>query len=162
MDNDKIWKLLSKLDGSGNNNEYAALDELHTLGDRLPSLLHEKYKSSRKWSERASCVYHAIGYSRNNEDAVLLGIDALKDKSKVVRYRACMLLAYSLDKQAIHPLQRVITTSTNKETVADAGAALDAILSKNHHYFVDRSHTGKIRLNLERCDLTKSLSQNAS
>jgi hypothetical protein len=32
---------------------------------------------------------------------------------------------------------------SDADTVADAKAAIDAIRSRNHHYFVDRSHSGR-------------------
>lgn len=137
--------LLDNIDGSGSDQEYTAIAELRKLGDELPTLLLKKYKSSRKWQVRSSCVYHSIRYSRSVQDAVQLGLEALSDKSKVVRYRACMLLAYSLRKEAI-PYLEELKKSSDSETLSNANAAIDAIIHQNSNYFIDRDHSGKMTL----------------
>lgn len=144
----EISILLSKLDGSGSDAEYKAINELKNLGDQLPSLLLEKYKQSKKWGERASCLYHSIRYAKTVDDALKLGIVALNDKSKAVRYRACMLLAYSLKKEAFPALEQAKASMNSEETLKDINAAIDAIEHQNSNYFVDRSHSGKITLNV--------------
>jgi len=79
---------LNKLDGRGSDDEYEAVKALSSLGSKFPELLLKKYRRSSKWGERISCVYHAIKYAKANDAAFQLGIEALKDKSKKVRYRA--------------------------------------------------------------------------
>ena len=143
-----ILSLLSQLDGSGSDQEYKAIAELRKLGDDLPKTLFEKYKTSKKWGERASCVYHCISYAREVDAASQLGIAALDDKSKAVRYRACMLLAYSLKREALPALTQKKASTDSEETLKDINAAIDAIEHQNSDFFVDRSHSGKIKLNL--------------
>lgn len=138
--------LLDQLNGSGSDNEFRAIEELRTLGEELPKFLLVKYRDSKKWQTRSSCVYHAIRYSRDVYDAFELGVEALADRSKVVRYRACMLLAYSLRDEALPHLRKLADNSKDIASAQDALAAIDAISHKNHNYFVDRDHSGKMTL----------------
>jgi len=140
--------LLSKLDGSGSDSEHAAIEKLSHMGNQLPELLSEKYDLAKGWSERSACVYYSIGYARESNAALALGIKALEDKSKQVRYRACMLLAWSLNKEALFTLRRVEGAYTDEESLSDIRAAIDAIENQNSNYFVDRDHTGMITLNV--------------
>ena len=146
MDKAKIDRLLVMLDGNGSDSEFRAVVELRKLGQELPTILREKYHETKNWGARSSLVYHAIRYSREVEDAVQLGLEALSDRSKHVRYRACMLLAYSLNKSALEKLKELATNSKDPKTVSDAIAAIDAIEEGNSDYFLDRDHSGKIKL----------------
>lgn len=146
MDEKDVYKFLEMLDGSGSDVEYEAIEKLRELGRELPAFLLEKYRSSKKWEVRSSCVYHAIRYAREEGDAVQLGIEGLSDKSKVVRYRACMLLAYSLDEKGLPFLEKLEKESKVSETLKDAHAAIDAIKNQCSDFFVDRDHTGDITL----------------
>ena len=136
--------LLDNIDGSGSDSEYDAIRKLHKLDIDLPHLLLEKYRQAKKWQERRSCVYHSMRYARDNSNAVQLGIEALSDKSKVVRFRACMLLAYSLKKEALNALHETSKRVSDKETIENVLAAVDAIKNQNSDFFVDRDHTGSI------------------
>lgn len=149
MSNSVTEILLDKLDSSSSDERHKAVRELRELGVSLPSLLLKKYRSSKKWQTRSSCVYHAIRNARDDEYAVKLGIEALSDKSKVVRYRACMLLACSLDKNSIPALRELELRASDSETQENAHAAIDAIENQNSNYFVDRDHSGKVRLNFQ-------------
>jgi hypothetical protein len=60
-----------------------------------------------------------------------------------VRYRGCCILAYSLRRDAVPALQQLLSHSDTK-TADDAMAAIDAIKHRNHHYFVDRDHSGRM------------------
>jgi hypothetical protein len=141
----EVNEALSHLDGRGLKKEYDAIRFLLAAGVNLPTLLHKKYKESKKWGERASCVYHSIKYAKNDEDAFQLGIEALNDKSKVVRYRACMLLSVAQNTKAIPYLEKLLTNEAYKP---DALAAIDAIKHRNQNYFVDREHSGMVTLNV--------------
>ena len=145
---DVIPVLLEKLDGSGSDAEYRAINKLRKLGDDLPALLLKKYTNSKKWGERVSCIYHSIRYARNVDDALKLGVAALNDKSKAVRYRACMLLAYSLKQEVIPALEQAKAATDNEETLKDINAAIDAIKHQNSNYFVDRTHSGTVTFNV--------------
>lgn len=129
--------------------EYKAIRKLRqNLGVKLAGLLLDKYRRERKWDVRCLCVFHCIRFSRESDDAFTLGIAALSDKSKVVRYRACMLLAYSLREDALQDLNKLVSETKVESTKADAIAAIDAINNQNHNYFIDRNHTGKMFLNV--------------
>lgn len=141
-------ELLNDLDGSGSDKEFRAITELRKLGNELPKLLLEKYRASRKWQARSSCVYHSIRYARSSREALQLGVEALSDKSHAVRYRACMLLAYSLDKSVLSSLKQLEISNLNDETLLDVRAAIDAIENQNSDYFVDRDHSGNVTLRI--------------
>lgn len=146
MNEEEIQKHLRLLDGRGSDEEYDAVERLKPLGLELPKLLREKYKNSRKWGERASCVYHAAKYAVASTDAFDLAVEALNDKSKKVRYQACLLLAVAQNPKAITSLENLLE---NEESAEDARAAMESIKCENHNYFVDRDHSGMVKLNVE-------------
>jgi hypothetical protein len=148
MNSTDIESLLQRLDGSGSDDEWAAAKELRTLGNAPPELLLRRYRVAREWKVRSSCVYHALRYARECEASVTLGREAIRDKSKVVRYRACMLLAYAQRKDSLPDLREAQMRLGNNPGADDVAAAIDAIESENQHYFVDRHHTGKMRLTI--------------
>lgn len=143
-----LMELLNELDGSGSDKEFNAIKQLRQLGDELPKLLLEKYRAAKKWGERSSCVYHSIRYARCSSAAIKLGIEALSDRSRIVRYRACMLLACSLDKAVLPDLINKVGAIKDDETLRDLRAAIDAIENENSDYFVDREHSGKVHLKI--------------
>ena len=130
------------LDTTSARDEEEAWGNLRDLGVAVVPYLAEAYPSFRKWQGRASLVFHSVRYARVSEDAFRLGLDALSDKATVVRYRACGLLAYSLRSEALSPLEALLQ-HPDARTVEDAKAAIDAISHANHHYFIDRSHSGR-------------------
>lgn len=142
MDKQQIESLVSALDTSKAPNGEAAWSELRPLGAQVVPYLAAFYPRAKTWQGRASLVFHSVRFARESEAAFQLGLAALRDKSTVVRYRACGLCAYSLRKDAIPPLEALLKHEDRK-TVEDAIAAIDAIKHKNHHYFYDRSHSGQ-------------------
>ena len=139
-------RLLDRLDGSGSDDEWVAVRELRSsLGDSLPKYLLDRFCTAKKWVERSSYVFHATRYARRSREAIALGKLAVRDKSKVVRYRGCMLLAYSLDRNLLPELERLLGSS-QADSRADIAAALDAIEQQNENYFVDRDHSGQLTL----------------
>ena len=148
----EIEEAFSKLDGRGSDAEFEAVDVLSKLGLQFPELLRARYLTARKWGERASCVYHSMKYAKVSQSACQLGIEALADRSKHVRYRACMLLALTQNEDAIHSLKKLLL---NPESGPDAAAAICAIEHKNEHYFFDREHSGKLTLNISYYDETE-------
>lgn len=146
MDENRIFYLLELLDGSDSSSECDAINELQNLGEMLPRFLMQKYKISKKWKARSVCVHNAIRYARNVPVAFELGVLALNDKAYVVRYKACVLLAYSLNDKALYFLEEAAAKTTHKSTFADIRAAIDAITHKNSDLFLDRKHTGKVHL----------------
>jgi hypothetical protein len=108
--------------------------------------LLSRYSQERLWKQRDELAYKAIWSARENEEAVKLGIAALSDRAQHVRYHACLLVAYSLRADLLPVLrQRLATIPASSQD--DLAAAIDAIESGNHNYFVDRDHSGMITLN---------------
>jgi hypothetical protein len=143
-----VERLLDCLDGSGSDEEWKAALELRArLGKDLPDQLLSRYRQARKWQVRSSCVYHAVRYAKDSDAAIELALLGVKDKARVVRYRACMLLACSLRKELV-PTLRVLLAAVPEDAKADVLAAIDAIESQNQNYFVDRDHSGMTTLNV--------------
>jgi hypothetical protein len=120
----------------------AAWESLRVLGAAVPPYLLEAYPKAKRWQGRTALVFHAIRFARVSEAAYALGQQALGDKSYMVRYRACMVLAYSLRTDAV-PALAVLLQHADARTREDAARALDAIRHQNHHYFVDTPHSGR-------------------
>jgi hypothetical protein len=116
----------------------------HSMGDDLLALLAEALPQIRKSEGRASVMRYVGKFSRENNAVFGAGIVALQDRSWIVRHYGCALLAYSLRNEALPTLSALLKYPDHR-TVADARAAIDAIKSKNHHFFKDRDHSGKIR-----------------
>jgi hypothetical protein len=138
----EIRALVLRLDRTSARDEEEAWTQLRGLGVAIVPYLLEAYRTFRKANGRVSLVFHAIRYARTSEDAFRLGIEALSDKATLVRYRACGLLAYSQRPDAIPHLQSLLS-HPDARTVEDAQAAIDSISNRNHHYFIDRDHSGR-------------------
>ena len=54
---------------------------------------------------------------------------------------ACEVLAYSLREDTI-PFLEPLLQHPSARTRDEAAAAIDAIKHKNHHYYLDRTHSG--------------------
>ena len=142
MTPDEVRAAVARLDSTSWSEQEDIWNELRPCGEAVVPYFREAYPTFRKWQGRVSLVYHSIRFARESEDAFQLGLAALADRATLVRYRACSLLAYSLRDDAIGPLERILD-HPDAETVADAKAALDAIRNRNHHFFVDRAHSGR-------------------
>ncbi|WP_156374673.1 hypothetical protein [Pseudorhodoferax sp. Leaf274] len=138
----QIREGVDKLQAKTVNGEEEAWAVLKPLGIEVVPYLLEAFPRFRRWQARTSLMYHAIRYARRSNEAFQLGLLGTKDKSTLVRYRACGLLAYSLRKDALTSLQQLLTHS-DQRTVQDAVAAIDAIERQNHHLFIDRNHSGQ-------------------
>jgi hypothetical protein len=114
------------------------------LGEAVVPYLAEAYPRMKRWQGRAALLYHCTSDARASRAASELGLTALADRARMVRYRACGVLAYSLNTEAIPALERLLS-HPDPRTVEDAQAALDAIRLQNHHYYIDRGHTGMVR-----------------
>jgi len=82
-------------------------------------------------------------YSRTHHAAYQLGVEALRDRSKHVRYRACMLLSVAQREEAIAPLRALLD---DPDSAQDAKAAIEALERRDQSLFVDREHSGKVVL----------------
>jgi hypothetical protein len=138
----EIRALVRRLDATSARAEEEAWAQLRGLGVSIVPYLLEAYPVFRKANGRVSLVFHSIRYARTSDEAFRLGVQALSDKATLVRYRACGLLAYSQRPDAV-PHLKALLTHADAHTVEDARAAIDAIASRNHHYFVDRGHSGR-------------------
>ena len=137
----EIRRLVGEI-AAGDPSAEAAWQVLRELGPSVAPYLLEAYPAAKRWQGRTALVFHAIRYARTSEAAYALGHRALGDKSYMVRYRACMVLAYALRADAIPALEALLQHA-DARTREDADRALDAIRSQNHHYFVDRQHSGR-------------------
>ena len=145
----QVQELLTRLDGSGSETEWEAVLELRTTeGDRLPSLLLKHFRSSPRAGARASCVYHATRFAKTNQEALTLGLEALADRAHAVRNRACALLAFS-QRTDMLPMLRARLEAVPDDSKGDLCAAIDAIESRNHNFFLDRDHSGKVAWNVD-------------
>jgi hypothetical protein len=142
MTPDDIKSAVAALQAKAVEEEERAWGVLRPLGAAVVPYLLAAYPTFKSWQGRVSLVYHSTRYARVSEDAFRLGIAALGDRSRVVRYRACGVLAYSLRTDALEPL-RALRVDAKRAPADDANAAINAIEAKNHHFFVDRHRTGR-------------------
>jgi len=142
MDEGQIKALVERLDTKDRAVEESVWDQLRPLGAAVVPYLAEFFPKAKKLEGRRAIVFHAINYARTSEAAFRLGVAALHDRATIVRHRACGVLAYSLRRDALPHLQ-ALTVHEDQKTADDARAAIDAIRQQNHHYFVDRHHTGQ-------------------
>ena len=140
MDPSRIRELVADIAGATANAE-PAWEEVAPMGSSILPFFAEAFPRARKWQGRVALVFHCIRHARTSPVAFDLGLLALQDKSYMVRYRACGLLAYSLRKEALPELTRLLIHSDSR-TVEDAAAAISAIENQNHHLFIDRAHSG--------------------
>lgn len=142
MSPSEIERQIGILQSAKVQEEEDAWQVLKVLGADVCPYLLAAYPNFKRWQGRVSLVFHSISYARVREEAFQLGLLALGDRSSLVRYRACSILAYSLRKDALPPLKALLTHEDVK-TREDAAAAINAIQAKNHHLFVDRDRTGR-------------------
>lgn len=133
---------LARLVASASAESEAAWQELKILEADVVPILAAVFAETRAWQGRVALVFHCIRFARSSGAAFELGLRGLQDKSYMVRYRACGLLAYSLRQDALPHLEPLLT-HRDERTIEDATAAIAAITSQNHHRFVDRSNSGR-------------------
>ena len=124
MDNEGVHEHLAYLDGRSSEDMHEAIAQLEALGVDIPGLMMKKYKISRRWADRASCVSHCIKYAGTHEDAYQIGIVALQDKSRAVRHKACMLLSATQKKEAIEHLEKLLPDQTPSYSASDKELSL--------------------------------------
>ena len=114
-----------------------------SMGDDLLPLLAEAFPRIRNSEGRASVMRYVGRFSRESEVAFRMGKVAVEDRAYTVRHYGCALLAHSLRADAL-PILSSLLRHADCRTVEDAKAAIDAIKRKNHNFFKDRDHSGKI------------------
>ncbi|MBD3679670.1 MAG: hypothetical protein HUJ27_14890 [Rhodobacteraceae bacterium] len=118
------------------------------LGERFPEVMLEAYGKCSRATGRDFIVSSCIAFARKSEDAKLLGLKALKDRSKFVRLSAAGLLAYSLDRNMLEALKNALPGKTDMDKKYLL-SAIYAIEEQNHHFFLDPDRTGKVIWNVE-------------
>jgi hypothetical protein len=143
MDDDEIRAVVASFDTKDNSAREAAWQRLRGLGERVLPFFEEFFQRANHLEARRDIAFHCIPFARTSEAAFRIGLRAIGDRSTVVRYRGCCVLAYSLRPDAVPPL-KALFGHPDARTAEDARAAVDAIRSRNHHRFVDRQHTGQV------------------
>ncbi len=109
--------------------------------ENLISLFVEAFPKIPRIEGRSAIISALVRYARTHQQVVGLAISALHDRAYYIREEACSILAYSLRDDALPHLEQILSHKDSKTRLA-AASAIDAITHKNHHRFVDRSHTG--------------------
>ena len=143
MTDGEIQRLVARVASDSALESEEAWERLRFARDRVLPFALQQYRETTSWRGRLNLLFHCIGSARTNESAVALGIAALSDRSRPVRYRACMLLAVAQEEEAIPHLE-LLLDHRDKQTVEDARAAIRSIEENNHNHFVDRDGTGQI------------------
>lgn len=112
----------------------------HGIEAVVPQLVRS-YPRVRRGHGRASILFWLPRFARSHPQVVELAVAALQDPTCQVRSEACAILAYSLREDTLPSLAPLLA-HTHPKTRADAAAAMDAISHRNHHFYVDRAHTG--------------------
>lgn len=143
MQAERVKTLVQAFNTSKRSEIDAAWVVTDSVGDDLLAVLSESLPQIRKWQGRASIMRYVGRFSRTSDIVFNMGISATQDRSYDVRHYACALLAYSLLPTAL-PTLSALLSHPDRRTVEDARAAIDAIKSKNHNFFRDRDHSGKV------------------
>lgn len=141
MTPEEVRRQIARLDTPDWNVNEDVWPDMKPLDVQVVPYLLEAYPNFRRWQGRVCLVHHAARFSRRSEESFRLGLAAASDRSKRVRYSACLLLAYSLRREALDVLRPLLDYS-DTETVENARAAINAIENQNHHLFKDRSGRG--------------------
>lgn len=141
--NDSIGPAVDGLDSKSSLDIENAWIALRAQGSALMPHFRQAYPRFKSATGRTALVFYATRYARLSNDAFELGRSALKDRSKMVRNRACGLLAYSLRTEAITSLLEVMDDS-DTSVRQSAKAAITAIKAQNHHLFADRTGSGRV------------------
>jgi hypothetical protein len=143
MEKKQIQDLVSRLDTANEREQEQAWEQLRPLGKEVLPFFLEIFPGMKKWQGRGALLYHATKFARDSEVSLALALMALNDRSRIVRYRALGLLAYSLKSDVI-PYIEPLLNHQDRNTAEDARAAIDSIMHNTHHYFIDRAHSGQI------------------
>ena len=143
MQDDRVGTLIQAFSKTRRTEIDAAWTVAESMGDDLVVLLSEAFPQVTKAEGRASILRYVGRFSRESDVAFRMGTMALNDRAYAVRHYGCAILAYSLRHDAL-PILSPLLKHTDPRTSEDAKAAIDAIKSKNHHFFKDRNHTGKL------------------
>ncbi len=109
--------------------------ELRPLEEEAIPLIREQYAATRHWQARAAQLHYVTGFAPHSSDAREFAVEALQDRSLEVRYRACVLLAYSRHEPAIVDLRSATGATpaefTEAAITAIQSGALDAMTARD-------------------------------
>lgn len=144
-----VDELLEVLDFRDDSNVCGNMIELRDKYglDNLVDLYTQAFYKIRNFPARREIAYWAGRYVKNNEKVYDMAIFGLNDKSYMVRYHCCGIIAFSQRSDALPHLNK-IKDHKNSQTREDIAATIDSIQNKNHNYFLDRNHTGKLHFDL--------------
>jgi len=138
----RLVRAMSQASDLDHERHWAAL---RYLGASVVPYLEEAYGGTPGWRGRVRQVFYAMRHAKTSESAFRLGLAATRDRSTLVRYRACMLLALAGREEAI-PALRELIWHRDQHTRDDAAATIAAIERGDPHRFVDRDGTGRVRI----------------
>lgn len=143
MEDQRVGRLIQAFSTSRRPEIDAAWIVADSMGEDLLPLLAEAFSRIGRSEGRASVMRYVGRFARYSEVAYKMGAVAAQDRAYAVRHYGCALLAYSLRVDAL-PILISLLKHSDRRTVEDARAAIDAIKSKNHNFFKDRNHSGKV------------------
>lgn len=120
---DDVGPLLQRTDSSDQRQSYVAWCELGAHRQEIVPLVAEAYASAKQPLGRESHIYYVTPFARFDDHTVELGVHALHDPRKEVRYRACGLLAHSRRTETVAELQK-LERGASKEPARRAIKAL--------------------------------------
>ncbi|GAA4642729.1 hypothetical protein GCM10023115_07230 [Pontixanthobacter gangjinensis] len=143
MRREQISAAVAALDVREVESQEMAWAQLRPLGFGVVPYLLDAYSTFRTWQGRCALMYYSTRYSRQSPSALGLGLLGLSDRSYMVRYRACGLLAYALNKEAVPALEQLAECEGRDLVLTSAKAAMNAIKAGNHNLFVDQRLSGQ-------------------
>ena len=115
--------------------------------DNLVDLYAQAFYVIKNFPARREIAYWVGRYVKHNENVFNMALLGLNDKSYIVRYHCCGIIAFSQRTDSLDHLNKV-KDHKNVKTREDIVAAIDSIQNRNHNYFVDREHTGTFKFDL--------------
>ena len=109
---------------------------------KLVSVYVEAFPQIKNWAGRMHIMYSLPQFARSDKQVVEVARFGLNDRSRIVRYYACQVLAYSLDRESI-PFLEAILDHADEKTRGYAADAIKAITKQNHHLWMDPNETGR-------------------
>lgn len=120
---DEIGEALEETDTDDRRQIYLAWCRLGACRHEIVARVAAAFAATKHARGRESHVYFVTPYALFDDATVELGVRALADRRKEVRYRACGLLAHSRRKEVVRDL-RAITTGPTREPARRAERAL--------------------------------------
>jgi hypothetical protein len=137
---DEVFTICDGMKGAAIGRAELYLFKHYDLNNLIP-VLAEAYTKFRRAEVRSVLLFWLLRYARRYDAVVQLARSSLYDRAYLVREYACSILAYSLRDDVVADLETLLS-HRDPRTRENAVAAVDAIRSKNHHFYVDRNHTG--------------------